>query len=126
MVGLVIVSHSAKLAEGVIDLVHSMAPETLISSAGGLENGGFGTSKAMIKKAIEEVYSDDGVVVLMDLGSAMINAEEVVTHMGKKNIKIIDCPLVEGAVATAVVASENAPLQDVMRVVNASRTSMKF
>ena len=70
MVGFVIVSHSAKLAEGVADLARMMAKSAPIAPAGGLEDGGVGTSFDKISAAVEQVYSDDGVILLMDMGSA--------------------------------------------------------
>ena len=72
MVGIVIVSHSQKLAEGVVDLASLMAPETPMRAAGGMDDGGFGTSFEKINNAIDEIYSDDGVIILMDMGSAVM------------------------------------------------------
>ena len=126
MVGIVIVSHSQKLAEGVIDLAALMAPETPMKAAGGMEDGGFGTSFEKINNAIEEIYSDDGVVILMDLGSAVMTTEMVLEMMEDRNIKMIDCPIVEGAIAAAVVAAGNASMDEVIQVAIASRTTPKF
>ena len=126
MVGIVIVSHSQKLAEGVIDLAALMAPETPMRAAGGMEDGGFGTSFEKINNAIEEIYSDDGVVILMDLGSAVMTTEIVLEMMEDRNIKMIDCPIVEGAIAAAVVAAGNASMDEVIQVAIASRTTPKF
>ena len=126
MVGIVIVSHSQKLAEGVIDLAALMAPETPMRAAGGMEDGGFGTSFERINNAIEEIYSDDGVVILMDLGSAVMTTEMVLEMMEDRNIKMIDCPIVEGAIAAAVVAAGNASMDEVIQVAIASRTTPKF
>ena len=126
MVGIVIVSHSQKLAEGVIDLAALMAPETPMRAAGGMEDGGFGTSFEKINNAIEEIYSDDGVVILMDLGSAVMTTEMVLEKMEDRNIKMIDCPIVEGAIAAAVVAAGNASMDEVIQVAIASRTTPKF
>ena len=126
MVGIVIVSHSQKLAEGVIDLAALMAPETPMRAAGGMEDGGFGTSFEKINNAIEDIYSDDGVVILMDLGSAVMTTEMVLEMMEDRNIKMIDCPIVEGAIAAAVVAAGNASMDEVIQVAIASRTTPKF
>ena len=126
MVGIVIVSHSQKLAEGVIDLAALMAPETPMRAAGGMEDGGFGTSFEKINNAIEEIYSDDGVVILMYLGSAVMTTEMVLEMMEDRNIKMIDCPIVEGAIAAAVVAAGNASMDEVIQVAIASRTTPKF
>lgn len=126
MVGIVIVSHSQKLAEGVVDLAALMAPETPMRAAGGMEDGGFGTSFEKISNAIEEIYTDDGVVIFMDLGSAVMTTEMVLEMMEDRNIKMIDCPVVEGAIAAAVVAAGNATIDDVVSVAEASKTAPKF
>ena len=95
-------------------------------AAGGMEDGGFGTSFEKINNAIEEIYSDDGVVILMDLGSAVMTTEMVLEMMEDRNIKMIDCPIVEGAIAAAVVAAGNASMDEVIQVAIASRTTPKF
>ncbi len=126
MVGIVVVSHSVKLAEGVVELAALMAPETPMRAAGGMEGGGFGTSFDKISAAIEEVYSDDGVIILMDLGSAVMTAEMVLETMESRKIRMVDCPIVEGAIAAAVVSAGNAPMDDVIAVAEASKTTAKF
>ena len=90
------------------------------------QDGGFGTSFEKINNAIEEIYSDDGVVILMDLGSAVMTTEMVLEMMEDRNIKMIDCPIVEGAIAAAVVAAGNASMDEVIQVAIASRTTPKF
>ena len=126
MVGIVIVSHSQKLAEGVVDLAALMAAETPMRAAGGMDDGGFGTSFEKISNAIDEIYSDDGVVIMMDLGSAVMTTEMVLEMMEDRNIKMIDCPVVEGTIAAAVVAAGGAPIEDVVMVAEASRNTNKF
>lgn len=126
MVGIVIVSHSVKLAEGVVDLAKLMASETPMRAAGGMDDGGFGTSFEKITNAIEDIYTDDGVVILMDLGSAVMTTEMVIEMMEDRRIRMVDCPLVEGAVAAAVVADGGAPFEDVIKVAEASRQTEKF
>lgn len=102
MVGIVIVSHSQKLAEGVVELAKMMASEAPIAAAGGLDDGNLGTSYEKISAAIESVYSADGVAVLMDMGSAVMTTEMVLEDLERDNVKMLDCPLVEGAVLAAV------------------------
>ncbi|MEL6270105.1 MAG: dihydroxyacetone kinase phosphoryl donor subunit DhaM, partial [Chloroflexota bacterium] len=78
MIGLVVVSHSAKLAEGVRELAQQMTQHSVpIAAAGGIDDpeNPIGTDPMQVMAAIESVYSDDGVVVLMDLGSAIMSAE---------------------------------------------------
>jgi len=102
MIGIVIVSHSEKLAEGVVELGKMMAPTVHMQAAGGLDDGSIGTSFEKIRKAIEMVYSDEGVAVLMDMGSAVMTTEMVIESMPDHKIIMIDCPLVEGAVVAAI------------------------
>lgn len=126
MVGIVIVSHSQKLAEGVVDLASLMAPETPMKAAGGMDDGGFGTSFEKINNAIDEIYSDDGVIILMDMGSAVMTTEMVLEMMEDRKVKMVDCPVVEGAVAAAVVAAGKASMEDVIQVAEAAKTTAKF
>lgn len=114
MVGIVIVSHSAKLAEGVADLTKMMAEECPVAAAGGLEDGSFGTSFEKIRQAIEAVRGKDGVAVLMDMGSAVMTTEMVLEDLGYPDVKMIDCPIVEGAVAATVAAAGGADLSAVI------------
>lgn len=102
MIGIVIVSHSKKIAEGVVELAKMMAPTVHMQAAGGLDDGSIGTSFEKIRKAIEMVYSDEGVAVLMDMGSAVMTTEMVIESMPDHKIIMIDCPIVEGAVVAAV------------------------
>ena len=121
MVGIVVVSHSQKLAEGVVELASLMAPETPMKAA-----GGFGTSFEKITEAIDEVYSDDGVAIFMDLGSAVMTTEMVLESMEDRKVKMVDCPVTEGAIAAAVVAAGGASLEEVVQVAQASKEQAKF
>ena len=120
MVGLVIVSHSAKLADGVAEMARGMAgPDVLLEATGGLAlpDRPLGTDAALILKAIEQVYSEDGVVVLMDLGSAVLSAEmalELLSPERRANVFLSEAPLVEGAIAAAVQARLGSPVQRVL------------
>jgi phosphocarrier protein FPr len=119
MVGIVIVSHSAKLAEGVAELARGMAgPEVRIAPAGGLDapDHRLGTDVALISRALTEAYSDDGVLVLMDLGSAILSAEmavELLPDERRARVVLCEAPLVEGALAAAVQAKLGSPLAQV-------------
>ncbi|HEX6024667.1 MAG TPA: dihydroxyacetone kinase phosphoryl donor subunit DhaM, partial [Solirubrobacter sp.] len=115
MVNLVLVSHSAKLAEGVAELAAEMGGgEVAIEPAGGLDDGAIGTDAERVRAAIERVRSDDGVLVLMDLGSALMSAEialEMLEDGGP--VVMTAAPLVEGAVAAAARARGGAALDEV-------------
>ena len=115
MVGFVIVSHSSKLAEGVVDLTKMMAPDVPIAAAGGMEDGNFGTSFDKIYQAVEEVYSEDGVIILMDMGSAVMTAEMVIESMDGKKIQMADCPVAEGAVAGTVSSRIGMSMEEIIR-----------
>ena len=102
MVGIVIVSYSIKLAEGVLDATKIMADGCPVAAAGGLPDGTYGTGYERIKDAILSVHGDDGVIVLMDMGSAVMTAEMVLEELGRKDVVMADCPIAEGAVAASL------------------------
>lgn len=120
-VGIVIASHSDLLARGVAELAGQMAPGVVIGAAGGLEDGGLGTSYDRIEEALEAVLAavdgpGSGAVVLTDLGSATMTAESVVEMSeAPERIRLVDTALVEGAVAAAVRAEVGDSLDDVAR-----------
>lgn len=118
MVGIVIVSHSATLARGAVELAREMGGEIPIEAAGGLDEPGepLGTDAPFVLAAIERAYSDDGVLVLMDLGSAIMSAEmalEMLEPARRANIVLSAAPLVEGAVAAAAIAGTGGSLEAV-------------
>lgn len=107
-VGIVVVSHSEKIAEGAVELAAQMAPDVVILAAGGTDDGRIGTSLERVTSALEQALHDsagDGVVVLTDLGSAVMTAETGVEFSeNPDSILLADAPLVEGLVAAAVAA----------------------
>ncbi|KAA2259453.1 HPr family phosphocarrier protein [Solihabitans fulvus] len=113
-VGLVIVSHSARLAEGVAELAAQMAPDVIVLPAGGMATGGLGTDYEAVSNALDRAESGAGVVLLYDLGSARMTAELAVESLGDPSrAYVVDAPLVEGAVAAAVAAQGDATLDGV-------------
>lgn len=126
MVGIVIVAHSQKLAEGVVELASMMAEKVPVIAAGGLEDGALGTSYDKIHDAIESVYSDDGVAVLADIGSSIMTAEIVLEDMNRSNVRLVDCPLVEGAILAAVESQGGRELEDLIEHVEEARGAKKF
>ncbi|WP_347753715.1 dihydroxyacetone kinase phosphoryl donor subunit DhaM [Agrococcus sp. ProA11] len=114
-VGLVIVSHSAKIAEGVVELAAQMAPSVAIVAAGGTDDGGIGTSFDKVQAAFATADSGSGIVVLCDLGSAVLTTETALDFAeDAERIRIADAPIVEGAVAAAVAAESGAGLDEVL------------
>jgi dihydroxyacetone kinase phosphotransfer subunit len=122
-VGLVIVSHSARLAEGVVELAGQMSRgHVRLVAAGGTDDGALGTSLAKVLHAIESAdVSDasgasDGVLVLVDLGSAGLVAEMALEQLPERRrarVRLCDAPLVEGAVVAAIEASVGSTLEQV-------------
>lgn len=117
-IGLVIVSHSAKLAEGVVELAGQMVQgEVAIATAGGAADGSLGTSMEKVLDALRQVDSADGILVLLDLGSAVMTTEMAVEAFNAEQpshrIIISPAPLVEGAVIAAVEASIGNSLDEV-------------
>ena len=104
MVGIVIVSHSEKLAEGVVDVTRIMADGCPIAAAGGTEDGSYGTSYEKILRAVQSVHGDDGVLLLADMGSAVMTAELVIETCGYGDVVFADCPIAEGAIAASVAS----------------------
>jgi phosphocarrier protein FPr len=120
MVAIVIVSHSVKLAEGVRELAQQMVQEPIaIAIAAGVDDPEqpLGTDAARIQSAIESVYSEAGVVVLMDLGSAILSAEMALEFLPddyQQHVRLCAAPLVEGAIAAVVQAAAGASLEQVV------------
>jgi PTS hybrid protein len=122
VVGIVVVSHSADLAEGLAALASQMAgPEVRIEPAGGLPDGGLGTDEDRVRAAIKAADQGSGVVILGDLGSAILTVRHVLERRGNGHVRLVDAPIVEGAVAAAVTASANMPLEDVARSAEEAR-----
>lgn len=116
MVGIVIVSHSEKIAEGVKEVAEQMVPEVKIYSAGGTDDGRIGTDAMKISAAIENAFHKAGVILLFDLGSSLMNAEMAIEFLDediKSKVEIIDAPLVEGAIVAAVYASMNKTIEEI-------------
>jgi phosphoenolpyruvate-protein phosphotransferase/dihydroxyacetone kinase phosphotransfer subunit len=118
-VGIVLVSHSAQLAEGAAELARAMAgADVRIVAAGGLAPplSGLGTDATRVAAAIEEAWSERGVLVLMDLGSALLAGEMALDFLSpgrRERVRLSAAPLVEGAVAAAVAARLGEPLEGV-------------
>jgi len=116
-VGIVIVSHSPKVAEGAGDMVRQMVGEQVrVAWCGGDPEGGLGTDAARILAAIEQVWSPAGVAVLVDLGGAEMNAETAIEMLGHgrgERVRVCNAPVVEGAVVAATEASAASPLEAV-------------
>ena len=117
-VGIVIVSHSAGLAAGVAELAGAMAgPDVRIVPAGGGPDGSLGTDAARIVDAIRAADRGAGVVVLVDLGSAVLATRTALELLGEDvaaRVRLSRGPIAEGAVLAAVQAGAGMRLTDVL------------
>jgi phosphoenolpyruvate---glycerone phosphotransferase subunit DhaM len=130
-VGIVVISHSRKLAEGVAELARQMGVGMVrVEPAGGDVDGGLGTSIELVERAVRAVDQGAGVVLLADLGSAVLTAKDYIDDQADEadqadqadgadgaagNVVLADAPLVEGAVAAAAMAAAGADLAAVVR-----------
>lgn len=124
-VGIVFVSHSVKIADGLVELARQMAPTTTMVAAGGTDEGGIGTSFTKVHEGIATADAGHGVVVLCDLGSAILTAETVLEFLDdeqRDRVSIVDAPLVEGGVAAAVTAETGGDLTAVVRAAHSARS----
>lgn len=132
MTGLVLVSHSAMLADGLREMVGQVAgPDVPVATAGGTEDGRLGTSAPRIATAIRSTLDAgaDEVLILLDLGSAVLSLELALEELGSEDlrrIRVSDAPLVEGAVLAAVQASVGASLAEVAEAAAAAATMTKM
>ena len=127
MVGIVVVSHSSDLARGLADLAGQVAgPDVRIEPAGGLPDGALGTDDSQVREAIKRADRGDGVVVLCDLGSAILTVRHVLERQSNGHVVLADAPLVEGAVTAAVVSSAGSSLEDVAKAAEEARGASKL
>ncbi|HIY65554.1 MAG TPA: PTS-dependent dihydroxyacetone kinase phosphotransferase subunit DhaM [Candidatus Agrococcus pullicola] len=122
-IDLVIVSHSAKIAEGIVELAGQMAPDVRIHAVGGTDDGGIGTSFDRLEAA---VANTEEAVVLCDLGSAVMTAETVIEFLDEdrqSQIRLADAPIVEGTIAAAVQAQTGGALAAVLDAAESARGS---
>ncbi len=130
MVGIVIVSHSAKVAEGTRELAMQMASKGLkILAAGGLEDGSIGTDAVRIQHAVEQADSGEGVCILADLGSGILSAQTALEFLEdslRDRTRIADAPIVEGAISAAVSSSIGSTLDEVVFSAEEARGMQKL
>lgn len=126
MVGIVIISHSRMLAEGVADATRIMADGCPVATAGGDDLGGYGTSYDKISRAIKSVHSADGVLILADMGSAAMTAEMVIENENYTDVILADCPIAEGAIAASLSALCGDDLETVKNQALSAKTDAKW
>lgn len=129
LVGFVVVSHSAAIAEGTVELAAQMAgPDVRLIAAGGTADGALGTDASRIAEAILAADAGSGVIVLPDLGSAVLathTALEILALDDPDRVRVSHGPIVEGAVVGAVQASIGATLDEVLAAAEGAATLYK-
>jgi PTS hybrid protein len=124
LVGIVVVSHSPKVAEGTVELAMQMAgPDVALVPVGGAAGGSLGTDADRISSGIKDAEKGAGVVVLGDLGSAILATEAAIEALGPAaaRVRISAGPLVEGTVIAAVQASIGQGLDEVLAAADGAR-----
>ena len=129
-IGLVLVSHSAKLAGGVRELAEQVAQGAVpIRAVGGASDGSLGTNALAIVEAVDSLADAEGILVLTDLGSAVMSAETALEQLDpalRSRVRLADAPFVEGAMAAAVEASMGSNLKAVLGTAEAARGQAKL
>lgn len=127
-VGIVLVSHSAELAEGAAALVRQVAQGTQVCPAGGTEDGGLGTSTERLEAAIAAADHGRGVLLIPDLGSSVLTARSLMDDPDRRpgQLHLVDAPFIEGAVAAAVAATSGLDLSAVAAAAEEARDVRKF
>lgn len=116
-VGILVVSHSASIATGTVELARQMAVDVPLVAAGGTDDGGIGTSFEAITDGIAELVAADAVVVLCDLGSAYLTTDTALDFLddeARARVHVSQAPLVEGTVAAAVAAQTGGDAEAVL------------
>jgi phosphoenolpyruvate---glycerone phosphotransferase subunit DhaM len=125
-VGIVLISHSPQLVKGLEELLNQIQQSVPIAAAGGTSENEIGTDVFKIKQAIESVYSEKGVAILFDLGSALINAELALEMLDEpSNVRIADAPLVEGAYAAVIQSGIGSSLDEVIASAEEAKSLQK-
>jgi dihydroxyacetone kinase phosphotransfer subunit len=129
LVGVVLVSHSARLAEGLAELVRELGGDQVpVIAAGGMDDGSLGTSYGRIEDAVREADQGAGVLLLGDLGSALLTVKTLLDEgVGREARAVLaDAPFVEGAVAAVVTASAGGDLEAVRAAAEEARQFRKL
>jgi dihydroxyacetone kinase DhaKLM complex PTS-EIIA-like component DhaM len=114
------------MARGLVELIDQLAPDVTIVTAAGTEDGRIGTSPDAVAAALTAADSGDGVVVIPDLGSAVLAVRVALEDVDESRFVLVDAPFVEGAVSAAVTAGTGATLDEVVAAAHEAREIPKF
>ena len=127
-VGIVLVSHSAALAEGTAEVAGQIGGgSVVIAAAGGTDDGGIGTSIARVREAVQRAEAGAGVVILPDLGSSVLTVRALLAEEDFADpVALADAPFVEGAVAATVAAAVGGDVKAVLQAAEEARHARKL
>jgi len=130
LVTLVLVSHSATIAQGVAELAGQVAgPDVAIVPIGGADDGSLGTDGERVREALAAAASGPGGVVLMDVGSSVLAVKAALNELEAEQLDrlfVAEAPLVEGAIAAAATASMGSSGRDVADAAEGARSAAKL
>jgi len=127
MIRIVLVSHSPQLAAGLAELLGEIGSRDVpVLVAAGTADGRLGTSPDAVRDALRQADTGDGVVVLPDLGSAVLSVKVAAEGSDPLRVVVVDAPFVEGAVAAAVTAASGGDLAAVVAAARSARDVAKL
>lgn len=127
MIGIILVSHSQKLTDGLKELITQMSDNenVHIISAGGTGDGRLGTSAAKIMEAIESLENAKGILIFTDIGSSIMSSESAIDMLDEElqaKTQLVNAPLVEGSFAAAIKASTECSLDDILTEIELTKS----
>jgi phosphoenolpyruvate---glycerone phosphotransferase subunit DhaM len=130
MITFILVSHSQKISDGIVDMITQMVPsqEVKVISAGGTEDGGIGTDPMRIQSLIEESIESERIYLFGDIGSSIMSIEmvlELIDGSLKEKCVYLDAPIVEGAFIAAVQAMVDPTHSSILREVNKLKSNQE-
>lgn len=125
-VGIVLVSHSEKVVTGIQEILHEVLDDFPLAIAGGSDDGGIGTSVEKIERGIDAVYSEKGVLIFYDLGSAKMNAEIAIEMSDKDHVTIVEGPILEGAYIGAVESNMGKTMTEIVKSIHLSFPEVNY
>lgn len=111
--GIVLVSHSAKITEGIKDVIRQVIKDVPVSLAGGTASGDIGTNADMIQAAVEKADAGHGVIMFYDIGSAKMNAELAIELADVSDVRLVEAPIMEGAYMAAVESGMSKKIDEI-------------
>lgn len=123
--GVIIVSHSSKIGEGLVDLIDEMvtgSDKVTVVSASGTEDGRIGTTVSLISEAFDKCKNHENIFVFYDIGSSKMSAEIAIELANQDNIILVEAPIVEGAFAGAITASVTTDYSTILEEIKKSNS----